>query len=72
MNNDINRYPIIIENKYEISKINDKNFNNKNMHDSYSFKKFDSLEFEELLNYFRIYLIRYFAFRLRNIALSDD
>ena len=72
MNNDINRYPIIIENKYEISKINDKNFNNKYTHDSYSFKKFDSLEFEELLNYFRIYLIRYFAFRLRNIALSDD
>ena len=72
MNNDINRYPIILENKHEVQKINDKNCNIIYLHDSYSFKKFDSLEFEELLNYFRIYLISYFALRLRNIALSDD
>ena len=46
--------------------------NNMNIHDSYSIKKFDAIEFEELLKYFRIYLISYFALRLKNISSSDD
>ena len=72
INLDKNKYPIIFKNRPELAKINELNSNNMNIHDSYSIKKFDTIEFEELLKYFRIYLICYFALRLKNISSSDD
>ena len=65
------KYPMISENKLEI-KNNNKNFNDRKAHDSYSLRKCDSLVFEGLLNKFRNYLIRYFALRMRKIELYDD
>ena len=51
------KYPMVSENKLEIKKNNNKNFNDRKAHDSYSFRKCDSLGFEGLLNEFRNYLI---------------
>ena len=66
------KYPMASENKLEIKKKNNKNFNDRKAHDSYSLRKCDSLVFEGLLNKFRNYLIRYFALRMRKIELYDD
>ena len=72
INLDKNKYPMIFEKRCELAKITELKSNNMNIHDSYSIKKFDAIEFEELLKYFRIYLISYFALRLKNISSSDD
>ena len=66
------KYPMVSENKLEIKKNNNKNFNDRKAHDLYSLRKCDSLVFEGLLNKFRNYLIRYFALRMRKIELYDD